>query len=331
MSRITKKLAVMVIAALILTGCGNEGTDKTITDSQSATFGENGPSTDMDNAERKTDVINAAKSADVKSAKLIGDAVYSVLADEKIFDEIYEELDGKVLAWAKSGERFEDGGAGHERFLRALNSREELAGGTPVLQYNERLIITGTFIPKYWAVSYSGGKVYVYICSEIYGSFYKDYAEKVEIYPTIDRNYEEKMFSDQATDAKEQDLRSVGELKTSILTALASEKVYNDLLGEMNSGRIIAWAKEGEAFECGENAYASFAQELNPDIGMKSPSLQYKGELKNYPGFTPGGWAIAFKNDNPVIYITDGTMTRETAESALKVEVYPNVDYAYKY
>ncbi len=325
---IIKKLYICVLAlSLLFTGCGKESEGTNGSESSVGTSGEGASEAG------KYDAINKARAADVESAKLISAAVYDVLADEKVFDEVYASLNGKILAWANAGQRFEDGGAGHERFLMALNSSDSLSGGSPMLQYKEQLLGTGDFVPEGWAIAYAGGKVEVYVVGKIYDWGVSDYTSRVEVYPNTDDNYKEKIDTgDVYRDAKDADLRSAGEMVTVATAALASEAAYDEVYMELDSGRIIAWAKEGGEFEDGGRGFANFVKEVNDSYKFKggAPQLQYKEKVVTGMDFIPGGWAIAFKNNKPVIYITDGTMTKNTIDSTPNVEIQPDVDFNYK-
>lgn len=313
--------------SILLTGCGTADEERTKDIGTASTIAD----TELNIG--KYDVINKARAADVESAKLISAAVYEVLADEKVFDEVYASLNGKILAWANAGQRFEDGGAGHERFLMALNSSEKLAGGAPGLQYKEQLLGTGNFVPEGWAIAYVGGKVEVYVVGKIYDWGVSDYTSRVEVYPNTDDNYKEKIDTgDVYRDAKDADLRSAGDMVTVATAALASEAAYDEVYMELDSGRIIAWAKEGGEFEDGGRGFANYVKELNLSYKYKggTPLLQYKEKILAETDFIPGGWAIALKNNKPVIYITDGTMTKNTINSTPKVEMQPDVDFNYK-
>ncbi len=328
-SKRLRKLYICILAvSFLLTGCG-KGNDEEITGS-----GSNGIAAEEGNNETgKYDAINKARAEDVKSAELISAAVYEALADEKVFDEVYDSLNGKLLAWANEGQRFEDGGAGHERFLMALNNNKELVGGTPMLQYKEQLLGTGNFVPGGWAVTYVNGKVQVYVVGKIYDWGLTDYSDKVQVYPETDDNYKEKVDTgDIYRDAKDADIRSAGDMGTCAIAALASEAAYDEVYYELDSGKIIAWAKEGGAFEDGDRGYTNFLKELNESYKIKggAPMLQYKETIRDGIDFTPAGWAIAFKDNKPVIYITDGTMSYGTLESAPKVEMQPKVSFYYK-
>ncbi len=324
-----RKLYICILAlSFLFAGCG-KGNDEGSTEVESST----GNSEEGSSEVGKYDASNKARAADVKSAELISAAVYEALSDEKVFDEVYDSLDGKILAWATDGQRFEDGGAGHERFLMALNSNEKLAGGTPVLQYKEQLLGTGDFVPEGWAVTYVGGKVQVYVVGKIYDWGVSNYTDKVQVYPETDENYMEKIDTgDIYRDAKDADIRSAGNMKSLARAALAPEAAYDEVYLELNSGRIIAWAKEGGDFEDGGRGYKNFIKELNESYKFKggAPMLQYKEKVRDNIDFVPAGWAIAFKDDMPVIYITDGTMSYENLDSAPKVEIQPRVSVFYK-
>ena len=325
--RIRKLCTCVLVLSLLLAGCGKESDGTNESGSSTVTSEEN-------NSEAgKYDAINKARAADVESAKLISTAVYEVLADEKVFDEVYDSLNGKILAWADAGQKFEDGGAGHERFLMALNSNEKLAEGTPVLQYKEQLLGTGNFIPGGWAIAYVGGEVKVYVIGKTYDWGVSDYTSKVEVYPSTDDNYKEKIDTgDVFRDAKDADIRSAGDLASFAIAGLAYDDAYNEVYLELDSGRIIAWAKEGGEFVDGGRGFDNYVKEINDSYKLKggAPLLQYKEKIMSDTEFIPGGWAIAFKNNKPVIYITDGTMTENTIDSAPKVEMQPDVDFNYR-
>ena len=328
-SECLRKICICVLTvSFILTGCG-KGNDEAMPGS-----GSTGDTYEEENSETgKYDAINKARAEDVKSAEMISAAVYEALADEKVFDEVFDSLNGKILAWANEGQRFEDGGAGHERFLMALNNNEKLVGGTPILQYKEQLLGTGNFIPGGWAVTYVNGKVQVYVVGKIYDWGLTDYSDKVQVYPDTDDNYKERQDTgDVYRDAKDVDIRNAGDMNSYARAALASEAAYNEVCLELDSGKIIAWAKEGEAFEDGGRGYTNFLKELNESYKIKggAPMLQYKETIRDGIDFIPAGWAIAFKDNIPVIYITDGTMSYGTLDSAPKVEMQPKVSFYYK-
>ena len=323
-----RKVYICILAvSFLLVGCGKGNDDGTTGSGSSAETAEEGTS------EGKYDAGNKARAADVESAKQISAAVYQALTDEKVFDEVYDSLDGKILAWANEGQRFEDGGAGHERFLMALNNNEELAEGTPMLQFKEQLLGTGNFVPGGWAVAYVGGNVQVYVVGKIYDCGVQDYTDKVQVYPDTDDNYKEKIDTgDIYRDVKDADIRSAGNMVSGAWAALASEAAYNEVYFELASGKIIAWAREGEEFEDGGRGYTNFVKELNEYYRLKGgiPKLQYKEKLRTEKEFVPAGWAVAFENNKPVIYITDGTMTKETVDITPKVEMQPEVNFNYK-
>lgn len=326
--RLKKVYILFLTLTFLLVGCGNGNDESTPGFELSEGATEKGSDT-----VGKYDASNKARAADVKSAELISAAVYEALADEKVFDEVYDSLDGKILAWATDGQRFEDGGTGHEHFLMALNSNEKLAGGTPVLQYKEPLLGTGNFIPGGWAVTYVGGKVQVYVVGKIYDWGVSNYTDKVQLYPETDDNYKEKKDTgDIYRDAKDADVRSAGDMNSFVRAALASEAAYDEVYLELNSGRIIAWAREGGLFEDGGRGYTNFIKELNDSYKIKggAPMLQYKEKIRDDIEFIPAGWAIAFKDNMPVIYITDGTMSYGTMDSTPKVEMQPRVSFYYK-
>ena len=324
-----RKLYICILAiSFLLAGCGKGNDENTTGSGAFAGASEEGTS-----EAGKYDESNKARAADVESAKLISAAVYDALADEKVFNEVYDSLDGKILAWASEGQRFEDGGAGHERFLMVLNNNEKLSGGTPMLQYKEQLLGTGNFVPEGWAVTYVGGKVQVYVVGKIYDWGVKDFTDKVQVYPDTDDNYQEKKDTgDIYRDAKDADIRSAGDMVSNALGALASEAAYNEVSYELRDGTILAWAKEGGEFEDGGRGYTNFVKELNESYRIKggAPKLQYKEKIKDDVEFVPAGWAVAFQDGKPVIYITDGTMSIGTMDTAPKVEMQPNVSFYYK-
>lgn len=323
-----RKVYICILAvSFLLAGCGKGNDDGSTGSGSSAGTPEEGTS------EGKYDAGNKARAADVESAKRISAAVYQALTDEKVFDEVYDSLDGKILAWANEGQRFEDGGAGHERFLMALNNNEELAEGTPMLQFKEQLLGTGNFVPGGWAVAYVGGKVQVYVVGKIYDWGVQEYTDKVQVYPDTDFNYKEKRDTgDLYRDAKDADIRSAGDMANSAKAALSSEAAYDEVRYDLAYGKILAWAKEGGEFEDGGRGYTNFIKELNESYRIKGgvPMLQYKEKIKDDIDFIPSGWAIAFVDSKPVIYITDGTMTYATMDSTPKVEMQPSVSFYYK-
>ena len=318
---------VMLGISVFLSGCGKEADEGTEAPATVSTTTAEEPGAG------KYDAINKARAMDVESAKMISQAVYDVLTDEKIFDEVYASLDGTILAWAKEGQMFEDGGAGHERFLMALNNHVKLSGGAPMLQYKEQLIGTGNFVPGCWAIAYANGKVEVYVVRDIISSAVKDYTDKVQVYPDTDDNYKEKVDTgDVYREAKDADLRSAGDIAVALTSSMSSEAAYEEVAAELDSGKILAWAKAGEAFENGGTGYGTFVKELNESLKYKGgvPALQYKEEIQGKVTFVPAGWAVAFRDHKPVVYITDGTMTADTVDSTPMIEMQPDVDVNYR-
>ena len=116
------------------------------------------------------------------------------------------------------------------------------------------------------------------------------------------------------------DVAAAETVNTAAMTSLANEDAYDDVMMYMD-GRILATAVAGEPFQAeGGLDLHSFLNEMNMNLGGKSPSLRYKGPVN---GWTPKGWAIAIRDAKPVVYITDGTIYN-------KVELQPNIDENYR-
>ena len=124
---------------------------------------------------------------------------------------------------------------------------------------------------------------------------------------------------------KADDIAAAETVNTAVQTSLSNEDAYDEIMGSMN-GEILLCAAADSAFPT--NTYTNFANEVNSNMGGKTPKLKYKKTLET-GGFLPGGWAVAASNGKPIVYITDGgTYTSYTANKM--VEVQPSIHKDYK-
>ena len=124
---------------------------------------------------------------------------------------------------------------------------------------------------------------------------------------------------------KADDIAAAETVNTAVQTSLSNEDAYDEIMASMN-GEILLCAAQDTAFPT--TTYANFANEVNSNMGGKTPKLKYKKSLET-GGFIPGGWAVAASNGKPIVYITDGgTYSSYTANKM--VEVQPSIHKDYK-